>query len=186
MALITQKADEVLPTQSKRRHQDTSNTFQEKKTFIRAALGQCCENDDLLLVAAACGMWLRTGHNRLHANMYIKMLLVPLGQCSSDPLTNWVVGGTRQTIQQRFSSSVFCRRPLWALLAWAWMSTLWCCPSSISSADHSSRKVTHKSWFTSLFFPLLFSPLHFTQAARAAQPKVLSVYAVSKCLPTVT
>ena len=30
----------------------------------------------------------------------------------------------------------FCRRPLWAILAWAGMSTLWCCPSSISSADH--------------------------------------------------
>ena len=30
----------------------------------------------------------------------------------------------------------FCMRPLWAVLAWAGMSTLWCCPSSISSANH--------------------------------------------------
>ena len=30
----------------------------------------------------------------------------------------------------------FCRRPLWAVLAWAGMSTLWCCSSSISYADH--------------------------------------------------
>ena len=33
------------------------------------------------------------------------------------PLTDWVVGGTWGTIQQRFSSSLFCRRPLWAVLA---------------------------------------------------------------------
>ena len=31
---------------------------------------------------------------------------------------------------------VFCRRPLWAVLALAGMLTLWCWPSSISSADH--------------------------------------------------
>ena len=41
-----------------------------------------------------------------------------------------------QTIQQRFSSSLFCRGPLWAVLTWAGMSTLWCCPSSISSAEY--------------------------------------------------
>ena len=40
-------------------------------------------------------------------------------------------------IQQRSSSSVFCRRPQWAVLAWVGKSTLWQCPSSISSADHS-------------------------------------------------
>ena len=52
------------------------------------------------------------------------------------PLTDWVVGGTWGTIQQRSSSSLFCRRPSPAVLAWAGMSTFWCCPSSISSADH--------------------------------------------------
>ena len=52
-------------------------------------------------------------------------------------LNNWVLRGTWGTIQQRSSSSLFCRRPLWAVLAWAGMSTLWCSPSSISSADHS-------------------------------------------------
>ena len=31
-------------------------------------------------------------------------------------------------IQQRSSSSLSCRRPLWAVLAWAEMSMLWCCP----------------------------------------------------------
>ena len=30
----------------------------------------------------------------------------------------------------------FCRRPLWAVLACTDMSTLWCYPSSISTADH--------------------------------------------------
>ena len=34
------------------------------------------------------------------------------------------------------SSSSFCGRPLWAVLAWAGMPTLWRCPSSISAADH--------------------------------------------------
>ena len=43
--------------------------------------------------------------------------------------------GTWQTIQQRFSSCIFCGRFLWAALAWAVISIL-CCPSSISSADH--------------------------------------------------
>ena len=51
------------------------------------------------------------------------------------PLTNRVVGGTWQTIQRRFSSSLFSRRPLWAVLAWAGISTLGCCPSIISSSD---------------------------------------------------
>ena len=32
--------------------------------------------------------------------------------------------GTWGIIQQISSSSLFCRRPLWAVLAWAWMSTL--------------------------------------------------------------
>ena len=42
-----------------------------------------------------------------------------------------------------------CKRPLWAALPWAGTSTLWCCPSSISSANHS---ITHlhrclEGWF---------------------------------------
>ena len=34
------------------------------------------------------------------------------------PLTDWVVVGTWGTIQQRSSSSLFCRRPLWAFWHW--------------------------------------------------------------------
>ena len=65
------------------------------------------------------------------------------------PLTNWVIGGTWEMIQHRSSSSLFCRTPLWAVLAIAGMFTLWCCPSSISSANHG---VAHppkcpKEWF---------------------------------------
>ena len=60
---------------------------------------------------------------------------VKMNTVQFSPLTNRVVGGTRQTIQHRFFSSVFLR-PLWAVLAWAGMSTPWCCPCSISSADH--------------------------------------------------
>ena len=51
------------------------------------------------------------------------------------PLIDWVVEDTRETIQQR-SSSPFCRRPLWAVLAWAGMCTLWCSLLCILSADH--------------------------------------------------
>ena len=52
------------------------------------------------------------------------------------PLTDRVVGGTWGTIKLRSSSGLFWRRPLWAVLAQAGMSTLWWCPSSISSAAH--------------------------------------------------
>ena len=58
-------------------------------------------------------------------------------------------GGTWGTIQQTSSSSLFCRRPLWAVLAWAGMSTLWCCPSSIFSAYHGVAHLPRcpKGWF---------------------------------------
>ena len=64
-------------------------------------------------------------------------------------LASWVVGGTWKTIHQRTSSNLFCRRPLRAVLAWADMSTIWGCPSSISFADydvaHSQR--CPERWF---------------------------------------
>ena len=59
-----------------------------------------------------------------------------IGGFSSIPWPIGLSGGTRGTIQQGASSCLFCRRPLWAFLVLAWLSTLWCCPSSISSADH--------------------------------------------------
>ena len=72
-----------------------------------------------------------------------------LSSVQCNPLTDWVVGGTRRTILQRSSSSLFCGGPLWEDLARAGVSTLWFCPSSISSADHD---VAHPSrcpdgWF---------------------------------------
>ena len=66
-------------------------------------------------------------------SVFSAWLLVLLVQLS--PLTKLVLRGTWLTTQQRSSSSLFSRRPLWAVLVWAVMSTLWCCPSSISSAD---------------------------------------------------
>ena len=41
------------------------------------------------------------------------------------PFTYWVTAWTWGTIQQRFSSSLFCRRQSLAVLAWAGMATLW-------------------------------------------------------------
>ena len=48
-----------------------------------------------------------------------------------------VIRGTWGMIQQRSSSRLFCGRPLWAVPAWALISSLWCCPFSISCANHS-------------------------------------------------
>ena len=48
-------------------------------------------------------------------------------------------------VQQKSSSSLFFGRLLWAILAWAGMSTLCCCPASSSSPDHG---VAHpEGWF---------------------------------------
>ena len=65
------------------------------------------------------------------------------------PLTNGIMEGTWRTIQQGSSADPFCRRPLWAVLAWADMSALWCCPSGVSSADHS---VAHCQWCPEWWF----------------------------------
>ena len=55
-------------------------------------------------------------------------------------LTDWVVWGRHKGRLSRNPLPVFffsfCRWPLWAVLAWAGMFTLWCCPSSISSANY--------------------------------------------------
>ena len=53
-----EKADELAKPGAKGRQQDNSVTFQEKKTLIRAALGQRTEREDFPLprpVAAGCG-----------------------------------------------------------------------------------------------------------------------------------
>ena len=66
-------------------------------------------------------------------------------------LIPWQTGSS----EQKSSSSFFpYRRPLWAALAWAGMSNLKCCPSSISSADHgaflpptTALPILHERWF---------------------------------------
>ena len=65
------------------------------------------------------------------------------------PSTDWVVRGTWGTIQQRSSSSLFCRGSPWAVLAWAGMLALRCCPSIISFAVHSLAHPPRclKGWF---------------------------------------
>ena len=42
---------------------------------------------------------------------------------------------TTASFHQWSSSNLFCRRLLWEVLAWAGISTRWCCPSRTSSAD---------------------------------------------------
>ena len=101
------------------------------------------------------GLILSSRHIQLYVRSeYGKMRWTELGRQFSS-LTDWVVGAREGrgralgTIQQRSSSGLFCRRPLWTALAWKGMSSFWCCPSNISSADHG---VAHPSrcpegWF---------------------------------------
>ena len=41
------------------------------------------------------------------------------------------------------SSGLFCWRPLWAVLAWAGVSSLWCCPSSICSSIYIKKGISN-------------------------------------------
>ena len=64
-------------------------------------------------------------------------------------------GGHGGWIQPSSSSSLFCGRPSWAVPAWLGMSTLWCCPSSICSADPlpPHKKIsTHCAFICVLYF----------------------------------
>ena len=78
------------------------------------------------------------------------------------PLTNWVVRGKWGTLQQRSFSSLFCWRPLSAVLAWAGMSTLWCFPSCISSASYGiadpPRCSKWRMFFQRLLYRVTFPP----------------------------
>ena len=54
-------------------------------------------------------------------------------------LIRWVVGGWGGDVRDDSVDTFFSHfsgRPQCVLLVWAGTSTLWCCPSSISSADH--------------------------------------------------
>ena len=91
---------------------------------------------------SGCSIWiLKWGKNILHSVQF-------------SSLTDWVIGGggggwggAWGVIQQIPSSSLFCRGPLWADLAWTVLSTLWCCPSSICSANRCVLMVLESlSW----------------------------------------
>ena len=103
-----------------------------KKNVLHCWLVEC------ILIRALSSIWM---------NAICSIWLQSSVQFSA--LTDWVVEGTWGTIQQRSSSSFYCRRPMWTVLALAGMSTFWYCPSCISSADHG---VTHpprcpEGWF---------------------------------------
>ena len=55
------------------------------------------------------------------------------------------VRGTRGTIRQR-SSSNLCKTPSWTVLAWAGMSTLWCCLSAFPLPTTASATVPKVPW----------------------------------------
>ena len=59
-------------------------------------------------------------------------------QFSSVPWLNGLLGGHEGQFSRDPVPVFFCRRPLWAVLAWAGTSTLWCCSSGIFSADHGA------------------------------------------------
>ena len=70
------------------------------------------------------------------AAMWVILWAITCSEVQFSPLAYWVIRRTWWTIQQESSSSLFCRRPLWAVPAWARMSTH--CLSSTSSADQGS------------------------------------------------
>ena len=75
---------------------------------------------------------------------------VQFGSVRFSSLTTWVMGdGAWRMYLQRSSPRLPCRRPLWSVLAWAGTCTLWCCPSSISSTDHSAAHPPRcpEEWF---------------------------------------
>ena len=55
-------------------------------------------------------------------------------------LVSWPTGSSAGTMDNsaQILFSLFCRKPLWTVLAWAGMSIRWPCPSSIFSASHST------------------------------------------------
>ena len=61
----------------------------------------------------------------------------------------WSSGGHEGRFSRDPLPVFFCRRPLWAVLAWAGVSTLWHCPSRIFSANDG---VVHRWGFCSLYF----------------------------------
>ena len=80
-----EKADELAKLGAKGRQHDNSVTFQEKKTLIRAALGQRTERDDFHFLdrwRQVVVMRLRTDHNRLNAHMFRKMKLTSSPTCN--------------------------------------------------------------------------------------------------------
>ena len=102
---------------------DENRPWWETTPFFKTAFHWTCQ------FTLPCNEYLTKDHLSLKTTF-----VWLLGQFSS--LTDWVVWRSGRTIQQWSSSSLFCRRPLWAVLARAGIPTLWRCPSSVSSADH--------------------------------------------------
>ena len=70
-----------------------------------------------LMISSSSGSMVRNSRSVL-AHCWCQLLrrVGEIGSVHFSPLTDPVVGGTWRTIQQRPSSSLFCRRPLWAVL----------------------------------------------------------------------
>ena len=70
---------------AKGRQQDNNVTFQEKKTLIRAALGQRTGRGEFHFLdrwQQAAVITLRLGHNRRNAHIFRKMKLAPSPACN--------------------------------------------------------------------------------------------------------
>ena len=71
--------------------------------------------------------------------------IVRLKNTSSVQSFDWLGRrGDMSSVEILFQFFFLWRRPLWAVLAWRVMSTLWCCPCITSSADQGV--VGRKTW----------------------------------------
>ena len=113
-------------------------------------ISNCIESTETQI---SCHASKNTVHQlNVNPRMYLSWILFQsllLLSKQSQRYEQWPIRRTWGTIWQRSSSSLFCRRPLWAVPAWAGISILWCCPSSISSADNgvAHSPTCPEGWF---------------------------------------
>ena len=93
--------------------------------------------------------WLSPNEFKFKVKRYFCSIdIVRTTMFSSVPWSIALSGGHEGWFSRDPLASLFCRRSLWAVLAWAGLSSLWCCPSSISSAKPWHHPPSKVPWRT--------------------------------------